>query len=179
MTGETGQSKGGRGTKKPQPRHLSRIGAVQALYQMDLAGTDATDVIQQFSAHRFVSSGDTVEKDQSEDDLRGGDIEFFTDIVSGVVRQQREIDPLVDQQLATGWRLVRVDSILRAILRAGTYELLERADVPSGVIINEYINVGHCFFFGDEPGVINGVLDALAAKIRGDGQNGSKDVSVG
>jgi N utilization substance protein B len=83
-----------------------------------------------------------------------------------VVRRQRDIDPLVDQQLATGWRLVRVDSILRAILRAGVFELMERPDVPARVIINEYINVAHAFFSEDEPRVVNGVLDRIAHKLR-------------
>ena len=82
------------------------------------------------------------------------------------MRRQRDIDPLVDQQLATGWRLVRVDSILRAILRAGSFELLERADVPARVVINEYINVAHAFFDEDEPKVVNGILDRIARRLR-------------
>ena len=160
--------------QKPQPRHLSRIGAVQALYQMDLAGTDAGDVIAQFSSFRFSkASGDTT-SEQHEDDLDGGDIKFFKAIVEGVVSHQREIDPIIDQQLAEGWRLVRVDSILRAILRAGAYELMERKDVPVRVVINEYINVGHAFFSEDEPRVINGVLDALAGELRS-GDRGPQD----
>lgn len=154
---------------KPQPRHLSRIGAVQALYQMDLAGADAGDVVDQFSQFRFAptDAASLGEGAEGTTDLAGGDVQFFSDVVLGVVSYQREIDPLVDQQLAEGWRLVRVDSILRAILRAGTFELLKRKDVPPRVVINEYINVGHAFFFDDETRVINGVLDALALKIRG------------
>jgi N utilization substance protein B len=82
------------------------------------------------------------------------------------VRRQRDIDPMIDDQLATGWRLVRVDSILRAILRAGVYELVERRDVPARVAINEYINVAHAFFDEEEPKVVNGVLDKLARHLR-------------
>lgn len=150
----------------PKPRTVSRMAAVQALYQMDLAGTDAGDVIAQFMA------GDARPSETSEAEvdtlatLEGADTTFFADVVKGVVRRQREIDPLVDQQLRTGWRLVRVDSILRAILRGGVFELLERSDVPARVIINEYINIAKAFFEADEPKVVNGVLDRIAHKLR-------------
>lgn len=73
---------------------------------------------------------------------------------------------MVDEQLATGWRLVRVDSILRAVLRAGAAELLDRDDVPGRVVINEYINVARFFFSEDEPRVVNGVLDKIAHTVR-------------
>jgi transcription antitermination protein NusB len=86
--------------------------------------------------------------------------------LKGVVRRQREVDPLIDRQLAEGWRLYRVDSIVRAILRAASYELLELNDVPPRVVISEYIDVAHAFFAGDEPRVVNGVLDQLARKLR-------------
>jgi len=91
---------------------------------------------------------------------------YFSELVRGTVKHQREIDPLIDQGLASGWRLVRVDSTLRAILRVGVYELLERIEVPERVIINEYINVAHAFFSGDEPRVTNGVLDQLGRRLR-------------
>jgi N utilization substance protein B len=151
----------------PKPRTVSRMAAVQALYQMDLAGTDAGEVIQQFMAAK--PEGDEREADgegEALTSLEGGDATFFADIVKGVVRCQREIDPLVDQQLRTGWRLVRVDSILRAILRGGVFELLERSDVPARVTINEYINIAKAFFEADEPKVVNGVLDRIAHKVR-------------
>jgi transcription antitermination protein NusB len=82
------------------------------------------------------------------------------------VRRQRDIDPMVDAQLAAGWRLARVDSILRATLRAGTFELMERADVPGRVIISEYVDVAKAYFNDDEPKVVNGVLDRLARRLR-------------
>ncbi|WP_041316435.1 transcription antitermination factor NusB [Hyphomicrobium nitrativorans] len=151
----------------PKPRTVSRMAAVQALYQMDLAGTDAGEVIEQFLATPDVAEG--TEADASEDlsvSLEGADTTFFAEVVKGVVRRQRDIDPLVDQQLRTGWRLVRVDSILRAILRGGVFELLERTDVPARVTINEYINISKAFFEADEPRVVNGVLDRIAHKVR-------------
>jgi len=152
----------------PKPRTVSRMAAVQALYQMDLAGTDAGVVIEQFMAERMAAKddGDPSSEAETLTSLEGGDATFFADVVKGVVRRQREIDPMVDQQLRTGWRLVRVDSILRAILRGGVFELLERSDVPARVTINEYINIAKAFFEGDEPKVVNGVLDRIAHKVR-------------
>jgi N utilization substance protein B len=153
----------------PKPRTISRMAAVQALYQMDLAGTDAGEVIEQFMAPPPALPEGAPEPDTDADtlvSLEGGDATFFADVVKGVVRRQREIDPLVDQQLRTGWRLVRVDSILRAILRGGVFELLERSDVPARVTINEYINIAKAFFEADEPKVVNGVLDRIAHKVR-------------
>ena len=163
----TPSSKKGKTAGGVRPRSLSRMAAVQALYQMDLAGTDVSDVINEFVSERFVvSAGDTADGSPP-DSLEGADAVFFSDLRKGVVRRQRDIDPQIDQQLAAGWRLVRVDSILRAILRAGMFELLERPDVPARVIINEYINVAHAFFSEDEPRVVNGVLDRIAHKVRG------------
>jgi N utilization substance protein B len=151
----------------PKPRTVSRMAAVQALYQMDLAGTDAGVVIDQFLAERIAPSAGEGDGDtETLASLDGGDATFFAEVVKGVVRRQREIDPLVDQQLRIGWRLVRVDSTLRAILRAGVFELLERSDVPARVTINEYINIAKAFFEADEPKVVNGVLDRIAHKVR-------------
>ena len=141
------------------PRSAARLGAVQALYQMDLAQTDLAAVIGEFLASRV---GPRAE-DRA---LADADTTFFRELLKGVVERQREIDPLVDQQLAHGWRLTRIDSILRAVLRAGVFELLERSDVPAKVVINEYIQVAHAFLSGDEPRVVNGVLDKLARRLR-------------
>lgn len=141
------------------PRTAARLAAVQALYQMDLAQTDLNDVIAEFGTIRFGANAD-------DPDFKDADRAFFADIVKGVVRRQREIDPAVDQHLADGWRLTRIDSILRAILRAGVYELLERPDVPVRVVITEYVNAAHAFLGQDEPKVVNGVLDKLARRLR-------------
>ena len=140
-------------------RSQARLAAVQALYQMDLAETDLAAVIEEFKAHRLGSETENGTAAQV-------DPEHFAGLLKGVVRRQREIDPMIDQQLAQGWRLTRIDSILRAILRAGAFELMELADVPPRVIISEYIDVAHAFFEADEPRVVNGVLDALARKLR-------------
>lgn len=154
----------------PRPRTVSRMATVQALYQMDLAGTDAGEVIEEYAELRFTAAPKddpaAAEDDEGRNDLEGADATYFADLVKGVVRRQRELDPLIDQQLRTGWRLVRVDSILRAILRAGVFELMERSDVPARVTINEYINIAKAFFEGEEPKVVNGVLDRIAHKLR-------------
>lgn len=153
---ETKQPKAGR---RLTARSAARLAAVQGLYQMDMAGTDVNEVIEEFVDHRFQS-------EDSEEALTAADPEFFADTLRGVVRRQREIDPLIEHALASGWRLVRIDSILRAILRAGVFELLVRNDVPARVVINEYIDIAHDFFEGEEPKVVNGVLDRLARKMR-------------
>lgn len=140
-------------------RTAARVAAVQALYQMDLAGTDINDVIEEFLHVRFPAAA-------PEETIEGADRTFFADILRAVLRRQREIDPMVDEQLATGWRLVRVDAILRAVLRAGVAELIDRNDVPARVVINEYINVARFFFSEDEPRVVNGVLDKIAHAVR-------------
>jgi N utilization substance protein B len=140
-------------------RSRARLAAVQALYQMDVAGTDINEVIEEFKTLRMAP-------DAEDDAVAGADERHFARVLHGVMNRQREIDPLIDLQLATGWRLVRVDSILRAILRAGGFELLELKDVPVRVVINEYVDVAHAFFEGDETRVINGVLDQIARKLR-------------
>ena len=145
---------------QPQPaaRSVSRLAVVQGLYQMDMAGTDSNDVIEQFVLYRF--------GEQARFDFADADTTFFSELLRGVVQHQREIDPLLDAQLAAGWRLARIDSILRATLRAGAFELMQRKDVPTAVIINEYVEVAHAFFSGEESKVVNGVLDHLAKKVR-------------
>jgi N utilization substance protein B len=158
-------------SKEAHARGAARLAAVQALYQMDLAQTDLNEVIAQFEAHRFAAPAERGEaggeRGEPEDcRLADVDIAFFGALLKGVVRWQREIDPLLDQQLAQGWRLTRIDSILRAILRGGAFELIERTDIPARVIISEYVEVARAFFEVDEPKVVNGVLDKLARKLR-------------
>jgi transcription antitermination protein NusB len=148
---------------EPKPRAASRsaarLAAVQALYQMDMTGIDLNEVIAEFEAHRL---GKEIEGCQY------ADVEpaFFRDLVEGVVREQLKIDPVIDKQLAEGWRLTRVDSILRAILRGGAYEILMRKDIPPRVVISEYVDIAHAFFGEEEPKVVNGILDRLAHRAR-------------
>jgi len=137
-------------------RTPARLAAVQALYQMDLTQRDLGEVLEEFIAHRF----------ESADIYSGADKLFFHDVVSGAVRGQAGIDSEIATHLAEGWRLSRIDSILRAILRAGVFELANRSDVPARVVINEYVEIAHDFFGGEEPAVVNGVLDRVARSRR-------------
>ena len=146
-------------SNRASSRSAARLAAVQALYQMDMTGIDLNDVVDEFEAHRL---GQEVEGDQ----YCAAEGSFFHDLVEGVVREQRRLDPMIDQQLADGWRLNRVDSILRAVLRSGAFELSTREDVPARVVITEYVDIAHAFFGDDEPKVVNGVLDRLARKVR-------------
>lgn len=146
------------GTTKNKPaknrRSSARLAAVQALYQMDVAQTDLNDVLAEFISFRI---GQEMEGEH----LGKADIAFFTDLLTGIVREQRALDPIIDRHLASSWRLNRIDSTLRAILRAGAYELNERGDVPPAVVISEYVDVAHAFFEKDEPKVVNAVLQTL------------------
>jgi N utilization substance protein B len=144
--------------RRPIARSAARLGAVQALYQMDLAQTELGEVLAQFSAR---SSGE----DFDDGDCGEADFHLLTNILEGVVREQVALDNKVDSCLATGWTLARLDSTLRAILRAGAYELMFRHDIPPKVSINEYVDVTRAFFDGDEPKFVNGVLDKLARSL--------------
>ena len=142
-------------------RSAARLGAVQALYQMDMAQTDLSDVLAEFEARGIgVDNGGDEPRTQV-------DVKLFRDVVSGVVQHQLRLDPMIDGVLAEGWTLGRLDSILRAILRAGAYELVLRLDIPPKVVISEYIDVAHAFFDNDEPRFVNGALDRLARSARG------------
>lgn len=146
--------------RNPTARSAARLAAIQALYQMDMTAIDKGQVIAEFEAHRL---GKELEENCEPCEAEA---QFFRDIVEGVVREQLAIDPLIDKHLAEGWRLYRVDSILRAILRGGAYEMLKRNDVPARVVITEYVDLAHAFFEGEEPKVVNGILDRLARDAR-------------
>jgi N utilization substance protein B len=135
-------------------RHAARLGAVQALYQMEIAGGGAEDVVREFAEHRF---GELPVPP---------DGEFFAAIVNGVPQHQVEIDRAIASVLSQTWKLERVDSILRAILRCGVFELVARRDVPAKVVIDEYVAVAGAFFGADEPGFVNGALDTIARRKR-------------
>jgi N utilization substance protein B len=147
--------------KKANRRGAARLAAVQALYQMDMAGAGLNDVLAEFESHWI---GSEVEGDQ----YLPAEAAFFRDIVSGVVRDQRKLDPLIDEALSKGWPLKRIDAILRAVLRGGCYELEHRKDVPARVVVSEYVDVAHAFVEGDETGMVNAVLDQIARQFRSD-----------
>jgi N utilization substance protein B len=140
-------------------RRASRLAAVQAIYQMELTGEDAETVAIEFTDHRF---GREVEISPA----GLPDEEFFGAIVRGVPHAQVEIDQSIARCLSANWRLERIDSILRAILRAASFELIARKDVPAKVVIDEYVEIAHAFFQGDEPSFVNAALDKMAHRKR-------------
>jgi transcription antitermination protein NusB len=144
---------------KPAERSAARLAAVQALYQMDLSGKSVADARAEFEAFWIGREVEGIE-------FKPSDVEFFRNILSGVVENQRPIDMKVDAALAAGWPLARVEAVLRAILRGGAYELMFRKDVPARVVITEYVDVAHGFYGEDEPGLVNAVLDTVARDVR-------------
>jgi transcription antitermination protein NusB len=141
-------------TNNNDARHAARLAAVQALYQMEMNGAGAEEVAQEFVDHRFAELPVMPDAD------------FFNAVLNGVPPHQVEIDRAIAASLSQKWRLERVDSILRAILRSGVFELVGRPDVPAKVVIDEYVAVAGAFFGGDEPGFVNAALDAIARRKR-------------
>jgi transcription antitermination protein NusB len=145
---------------KANKRGAARLAAVQALYQMDVADADLISTLAEFETHRL---GKEIEGDK----MITADVGFFRDLVSGVVKIQRRIDEEIDSTLARDWPLKRLDLTLRAVLRSGVYELLERRDVPPRVVISEYVDIARAFFEdGEEPGLANAILDSVARRTR-------------
>lgn len=144
---------------KPAERSAARLAAVQALYQMDVSGKGVVDALAEFEAFWIGREVEGIA-------FQPSDVEFFRNILSGVVQNQRPIDLKVDAVLTQGWPLTRIEAVLRAILRAGAYELMFRRDVPARVVISEYVDVAHGFYGDDEPGLVNAVLDSVARDVR-------------
>jgi N utilization substance protein B len=147
--------------RKANRRGAARLAAVQALYQMDIAGAGINDIFAEFESHWL---GNEVEGDK----YLPAEAAFFKDVVAGVVRDQAKLDPLIDDALQKGWPLKRIDAILRAVLRAGSYELEHRKDVPGRVVVSEYVDVAHAFVEKEETGMVNAVLDQIARQFRAD-----------
>ena len=145
--------------RKANRRGAARLAAVQALYQMDIAGTGVNDILAQFESHWI---GQEVEGNQ----YLPAEAAFFRDVVGGVVREQRKLDPLIDAALQATWPLKRIETILRAVLRAGAFELEQRSDVPARVVVSEYVDIANAFVEREETGMVNAVLDQLARKLR-------------
>lgn len=145
--------------KQANKRGTARLAAVQALYQMDIGGTGVAEIVAEYENFRL---GREVDGDTYLD----ADPAWFRSIVGGVVEEQTTIDPLIHASLREDWPLSRIDSTLRAILRAAVYELRRRKDVDAKVIVSEYVEIAKAFFDGEEPKMVNGVIDAVARKVR-------------
>lgn len=145
------------GTK--QARAAARLSAVQALYQYDMEGTPEASLLDEFHRHRLGMEID-------DEKFVKGEVAFFDDVVKGVIARRDDIDAILTEKLAEGWSLTRLDKTMLQILRAGAYELMARADIPTGAAISEYLDVAHAFFNEREAKFVNGVLDAVAKAVR-------------
>src|SRR6266550_4234137 len=144
---------------RSRSRSAARLAAVQALYQQEMEGTPVARLLKEFHDHRLGATIEDAQYHQAERD-------FFDDIVTGADSRREEIDALIIERLAEGWSLERLDRAMRAILRAGAYELIARADVPVASVISEYVDVAHAFYDKRESGFVNGLLDAIAKEAR-------------
>src|SRR5436309_3320453 len=140
---------------RSRSRSAARLAAVQALYQQEMEGTPLPRLLKEFHDHRLGATIEDARYHQAEQDC-------FDDIVTGVDARRAEIDGLISGRLAEGWTLERLDRPMRAILRAGAYELIARPDVPVGSVISEYVDVAHAFYDKRESGFVNGLLDDVA-----------------
>jgi N utilization substance protein B len=146
-------------TKAHQSRSVARLAAIQALYQMEVSGVGAEAVVREFVDHRF-------DADMEGEPLAQADEQFFAQIVRGVVADQAQIDQMIAKRLAKDWRLDRLDATVRSILRAGAFELSHLKEIPTEIVIDEYLEIAKSFFEGVEPGFVNGALDAIARHER-------------
>jgi transcription antitermination protein NusB len=147
--------------RKANQRGAARLAAVQALYQMDIAGAGLNDILAEFESHWL---GREVEGAQ----YLPAEADFFRNVIEGFMREQRRLDPIINKVLSEGWPLKRIEAVLRAILRAGAYELDRRSDIPARAIVAEYVSVANAFVDKDETGLVNAVLDELARLLRPD-----------
>jgi transcription antitermination protein NusB len=145
---------------RSKTRSAARLAAVQALYQLEMESTPMAQLLHEFHEHRL---GATIE----DVTYANAEVDFFNDVVKGVDARRDEIDGHISAKLSEGWSIDRLDRPMRQIIRAGTYELLARKDLPAGVIINEYVDVADAFYAKREKGFVNGVLDAIAKAVRG------------
>ena len=146
-------------SRQRRARTVARLAAVQALYQMELAGEGVETVITEFSNHRF-------DADIEGEPLAEADEAYFADVVRGVIQSQREIDASVKARLASNWRLERLDATLRALLRCGAWELAHKTDVPREIVIDEYVELAKAFFDEAEAKFVNAALDGVARDVR-------------
>jgi transcription antitermination protein NusB len=141
-------------------RSAARLAAVQALYQMDMEKIGLARLLDEFHAHRL---GEEIEDAK----IAHAEQSFFDDVVTGVDARRAEIDAKIEANLGEQWKIGRLDKTMLQLLRAGTYELMARADISTASVINEYVDVAHAFFDAKDAKFVNGLLDAVAKDVRG------------
>jgi N utilization substance protein B len=144
---------------KAMERRAARLAAVQALYQWEQSGAAADVIVKEFVEHRIGKSVDGIE-------LPAADIRLFGNLVRGAIVNADDLDSMVAGVLTEDWSVDRLESILRAVLRSGAYELAHRSDIPPKVTISEYLAVADAFLGDKETALTNGVLDRLAHLLR-------------
>lgn len=150
-------------------RGAARLGAVQALYQLDMSEARIDDVVRDFLSGAI--GGEVIEEDL---DLETEEIiplielnaELFAVLVRGVDAMRGRLDEVIDASLSSGWDAARLQPVLRNILRCGLYELMERQDVPPRAAVSEYVDIARSFYDGPESGMVNAVLDRLGRELR-------------
>ncbi len=160
MARTTMRRQGGQG----RPRTASRVAAVQALYQSEQGQDNPEAVIDQFVRHRLGELPGTGGFEEGR--VPEAEVKLFARIVRATAQHQDALDRMLIEALPDEWPLARIDPVLRAVMRAGATELMMADGPPARVVINEYLDVAHGFFVGDEPGMANGVLDRLARLLR-------------
>lgn len=144
-------------------RRAARFAAVQALYQIELNDADPAQVAREFLDHRLPAILEPLEEEMPSPRV---DREWFELLVRHTAAACERLDAILAGALAEGWSLQRCGFLMRALLRAGAFELAERGDVPVKVVINEYVELANLFFTGNEPSFVNAVLDRLAPQLR-------------
>jgi len=134
-----------------EARSRARRRALQALYQWQITGQDAAEVLAQFHAAQ---------------DLSGVDAAHFERLVRGVIAQQpdldRELEPFLDRPIG------QVDLMERVILRMGSFELLHCPELPFRVVLDESVDLARRFGATQGHSYVNAVLDKAARRWRGD-----------
>lgn len=152
-------------------KSAARLAAVQALYQIELGDVTPDAALRDFLQHGIASTlphtiGDEDEGREVELALVEPDSALFTALVRGTLERHEDLDRTIAGALNKDWTPDRLESVLRAILRAGAYELMTRANIPPKVTISEFVDVAHAFYSGPEPGLVNAVLDRIARVVR-------------
>jgi N utilization substance protein B len=143
-------------------KRAARLAAVQGLFSMELSGSSASSVENEGRMGRLPILRDDDNEGDGTATVVALDEALFGGLISGAVEQQTVIDRRIAERLADGWRLERLDAVVRAILRAGVTELLRFRATPLEVVIDEYVEIARMFFDGPEPGFINATLDSVA-----------------
>jgi N utilization substance protein B len=130
--------------------------AIQVLYQVDMAQSDLTEALRLFCEHF-----------KAPESIRN----FAFELARGVHEHREAIDTLI-RRFSEHWRLERMPTVDRNILRLAAYELVYRPDIPAKVSINEAVDLGKKYGSEDSGSFINGILDRIRLHLEGEEQVG-------